>query len=108
MSTVSNKVKDYHGHPNYNMVYVALLILLGVSYLTEYIQMPMLAMTILFGTAFIKAWLVISNFMHLKYEPVVMWLIPVSGVGCLLTLYILVFPDAQLVGHLHKLVLLPY
>ena len=105
---MSQKVKEYHGHPNYTMVYGVLLILLGVSYLTEYIHMPLLAMTILFGTAFIKAWLVISNFMHLKYEPVVMWLIPGSGVACLVILYLLVFPDAQLFAHLQKMVLLPY
>jgi len=105
---MSNNVKDYHGHPNYTLVYGVLVVLLGLSYLSDFIEMPMLAMTVLFGTAIIKAWLVISNFMHLKYEPAVMWLIPGSGVACLLVLYILVFPDAQLVGHLHKLVLMPY
>ncbi|MDH5657074.1 MAG: cytochrome C oxidase subunit IV family protein [Spirochaetia bacterium] len=105
---MSQNVKEYHGHPNYTLVYGILVALLGLSYLSDFIEAPIFAMTLLFGTAFIKAWLVISNFMHLKYEHWVMWLIPGSGVACLIILYVLVFPDAQLVGLWHEMVLMPY
>jgi len=107
-SQQAQKVTEYHGHPNYFKVYIALVVLLFVSLGTDLIHMRGLALTILWATALVKAWLVAQNFMHLKYEPWVMKLIPISGVLCLIVFYLSVFPDAQLVQLNHELKLLPW
>lgn len=89
--------KDYHGHPNYFMVYVWLLILFAISLLVDFFDNKTLAVFIIFATAFIKMMLVVANFMHLKYEPKTFWVIPIFGAICILSFILLVYPDVTIV-----------
>jgi heme/copper-type cytochrome/quinol oxidase subunit 4 len=60
---------DYHGHPQYGKVLIALLALLSLSLLAGYIFSPGIAIALIFATATWKVAMVMRNFMHLKYEP---------------------------------------
>lgn len=87
--------KDYHGHPNYFLVYISLMAFFGVSLMADYLGNHMLAIYLIFGTAFIKMVLVISNFMHLKFEPKSFWLLPIFGAFTILAFIFLVYPDVN-------------
>ena len=65
--------KDYHGHPDYLKVYKALLFLFGISLVVGYFTSPMAAVALIFVAAIIKTALVVGNFMHLKFEPWLLW-----------------------------------
>ena len=55
-------------HPNYQKIYVALLILLVVSVAGPFVGIKWVTLIAAFGVAVVKADLVIQNFMHLKWE----------------------------------------
>ena len=65
---------DYHGHPNYQKVFISLLVLFGISLVVGYIFSPVEAIILIFLTAIWKTALVMRNFMHLKYEPLLIWI----------------------------------
>lgn len=65
---------DYHGHPNYGKILISLLVLFGISLVVGYIFSPSLAISIIFAVAVWKTALVVRNFMHLKFEPLVIWI----------------------------------
>ena len=69
------KENDYHGHPNYLRVFIMLLLLLGVSLLGDFISSTLFLILLVFGTALIKASMVVGSFMHLKYENSFVWII---------------------------------
>ncbi|MCB1191305.1 MAG: cytochrome C oxidase subunit IV family protein [Leptospiraceae bacterium] len=89
--------KDYHGHPNYFMVYVWLLVFFVVSLLSDFFENHTLAVFLIFSTAFVKMLLVVANFMHLKYEPKAFWVIPIFGAICIVSFLLLVYPDITMV-----------
>jgi len=67
---------DYHGHPNYVMVFLALLVALAVSMLPNFLgwsTTPGWFLITVFVVAAGKAFLVAGNFMHIKYEPKLLW-----------------------------------
>lgn len=66
---------DYHGHPDYSKVYLLLLVLFGASLVVGYFFSPTLAIAMIFITAVLKTGLVVNNFMHLKYEPYLLWIV---------------------------------
>ncbi|MBI4245154.1 MAG: cytochrome C oxidase subunit IV family protein [Planctomycetes bacterium] len=73
-------------HPNYVLIWFILVILTIISILIgKYIDNHVLKVTLLFVNAAIKAVLVALNFMHLKFEKVVV----ISLVVVPLTLFIL-------------------
>lgn len=84
---------DYHGHPNYFKVYLALLVFFGVSLVIVYFLPLHLAVTVVFIIALVKAWLVVANFMHLKYEPNLVVLAVLLVGFVLLAFFWGVFPD---------------
>jgi caa(3)-type oxidase subunit IV len=84
---------DYHGHPNYVGVWAALVALLGASLAIGWLGGRRLAVALVFGLATVKALLVLGNFMHLRWEPKLVWGIAGFGVLCLLFLYFGVRPD---------------
>jgi len=89
--------QDYHGHPNYFRIYLYLMAFFVISLLAAYIPNQMLMLIVIFGTALIKSVLVIGKFMHLKWEPVLLW-IAVGIIFFVLTAFFLgVFPDINLV-----------
>ncbi|MFQ5788505.1 MAG: cytochrome C oxidase subunit IV family protein [Thermodesulfobacteriota bacterium] len=69
--------KEQHKHPNYVLVWGVLCILTGVSILTAFLLNPRhnvdlrtITVLILFTVAWIKAALVALNFMHLRFESI--------------------------------------
>ena len=88
---------DYHGHPNYFRIYVYLMLLFVVSLLAAMIPNQMLMLIVIFGTALIKSVLVIGKFMHLKWEPVLLWISVGIVIFVLLTFFLGVIPDITFV-----------
>lgn len=87
--------QDYHGHPNYTMVLITLLVLMGLSIVVD-MALPdsrVLALVLIFGLASAKAFLVMQNFMHLKYEPKIVDLFPYLSIACILIFFFGVAPD---------------
>lgn len=93
--TSSNQIShpDYHGHPNYFMVWVTLLVVFFISLGLNELGHRALAVTLIFTLAIVKAILVLGNFMHLRWEPRLLWGILVFAVLCLAFLYFGVAPD---------------
>jgi cytochrome c oxidase subunit IV len=85
--------KDYHGHPNYFKVYIALLVFFGISLVVVSLLPLHLAVAVIFLIALVKAGLVVANFMHLKYEPFLVLLAVLCVIFILLALFWGVFPD---------------
>ena len=91
------KEKDYHGHPNYNKVFIALIILLIISLLVGYFASPFFAVLLVLFTAIIKALLVMSNFMHLKFEAKLIWVAVALFVFVVFAFFWGVFSDITIV-----------
>jgi caa(3)-type oxidase subunit IV len=90
--------KDYHGHPKYTRIYFMLLILFAVSLAAGYLD-PMLSVFLIFATAIIKTALVVGNFMHLKFEPVYVWVAVGVFLFIVLALYFGMYLDFVVVNH---------
>ncbi len=58
-----------HSEKHYIRVYLILLVLLIVSILGPELEIQILTLVTAFGIAFVKAWMVIKNFMHLTVQP---------------------------------------
>lgn len=66
-------------HVNYKKIYVILLVLLAISIAGPTLGIPWLTLITAFGIAIVKATLVVNNFMHLKWERVIMkWVLLAS------------------------------
>lgn len=88
---------DYHGHPGYGKVFLTLLALFGISLLLGYFVSPILAIALIFILAVVKTALVMLNFMHLKYEPIFIWMAVGVVVLILFAFYFGVLPDVTTV-----------
>lgn len=84
---------DYHGHPRYGKILVRLMILLSVSLIVGFLFSPLLAVTLIFATAIWKTALVMNYFMHLKYEPLLIWIVIASVIFILFMFFFGVYPD---------------
>ncbi|NNM94120.1 MAG: cytochrome C oxidase subunit IV family protein [Bacteroidia bacterium] len=84
---------EYHGHPNYGRVLFTLLALLSLSLVIGYIFSPALAITFIFATAVWKTALVMRNFMHLKYEPLFLFIVIAAVLLILFAFFMGVYPD---------------
>ena len=58
-----------HAHPNYVKIWGILLVLLVVSIVGPLFEIQVVTLVTAFGIAFVKAYLVVKNFMHLNVEP---------------------------------------
>ncbi|HHH53613.1 MAG TPA: hypothetical protein ENK91_08140 [Bacteroidetes bacterium] len=90
-------LNDYHGHPNYLKVYIALLLLFGISLVASYLDSFMLMVVIVFVVSCLKALLVINYFMHLRWEPVPLQIIIYMALFALTALIIGVYFDVTAV-----------
>lgn len=88
---------DYHGHPDYSRIFLSLAALFGISLLIGYFTSAKVAVILIFLTAIIKAALVVRNFMHLKYEPKLIWVTVAIAVFIFLVFYFGVLPDITLI-----------
>lgn len=69
---------DEH-HTDYKKIYFTLLVLLVISVLGPEIGILWVTLITAFGIAFVKAYLVVQNFMHLRPEKVIVkWILAVS------------------------------
>ena len=91
-----SETKDYHGHPNYNAIFVALVVLMLASVGADMMEGTM-GKIVIFALSTVKAYLVIANFMHLKYEPVLVDLFPYLSVALMIVLFFGVAPDTLLI-----------
>ena len=91
------KENDYHGHPNYFKVYLALLLLFGVSLIASYLDNFLIMVLIVFIVSTIKAMLVLNYFMHLKWEPIPLQIIIYMALFALAALIIGVYFDVTAV-----------
>lgn len=85
--------QDYHGHPKYGKVFLWLLILLTFSLVVGFFTSPLIAVILIFIVAVIKSGMVVANFMHLKFEPKLLWLLVGIAIFIFLAFYFGVFPD---------------
>ena len=77
-------------------VWVCLIVLTGMEVYMGYIDLEVKVMlTVLIGLSIIKAWLIMSWFMHLKYEKrsLTLWLIPAT-VFCIGMMLLVFFWDS--------------
>ncbi len=88
---------DYHGHPAYAKVFLSLILLFGLSLVIGYFTSAKVAVALIFLTAVIKAALVVGNFMHLKYEPKLIWVAVGIALFIFLAFYFGVLPDITLI-----------
>ncbi len=84
-------------------VWVGLVAITGFEVFLAYAHFlrPELMLTILLGLSVIKAALIMSYFMHLKFErlSLVLWLVP-ALVFCICMMLILFFPDSGRLLHM--------
>lgn len=97
VSSHTQEHSDYHGHPNYFAVWITLMILMFGSLMLAELGSRVLAISLIFSLAIVKAILVLGQFMHLKWEPRMLWGIVAFGFLCLIILYFGVFPDIVMV-----------
>lgn len=91
------KDNDYHGHPNYLKIYIALLIFFTISLISAYIPNFKVMVVFVFVSSTIKALLVLNLFMHLKWEPRVLQILIYMALFTLSALIIGVYMDIPMV-----------
>ena len=85
---------DYHGHPNYIVVGVVLVIALIISIIPAFTGITkVIVIIVAFGIALFKAIMVIANFMHIRYEPRLLIGLVGFALFVLLAFFFGVWPD---------------
>lgn len=97
MEPTKTTAPEYHGHPNYFLVFIALIVLFGVSLALGYLPNHTLAIALIFILAVAKTYLVAGFFMHLKYESWVIIALPGLAVFLAIILFAFVYPDITIV-----------
>jgi len=87
------KKQDYHGHPNYLAIYISLLVLFAITVFASLISNPLIVFIVVFTISTIKGILVLLYFMHLKWEPLLVWLLLGFALMTLLFLTLGLYPD---------------
>jgi cytochrome c oxidase subunit 4 len=85
-------------------VWVALLAMTGLEVFLAYERLRVAMMlTILMGLSIVKSVLIMSYFMHLKFEKLslILWLIP-ALIFCICMIMIFFFPDSVRLMHLRQ------
>jgi len=81
-------------HPNYTAVWLWLLALLGVGLAASLLPGGrVVALAVVFATAFVKALLVALNFMHLRFETKTLGWIAVTPLAIATLLVFVLLPD---------------
>ena len=89
--------KDYHGHPDYFRIYLYLMAFFIISLLAALIPNQTLMLLVVFGTALIKSVLVVGKFMHLSWEPILLWISVGIVIFVLIAFFLGVIPDITFV-----------
>jgi len=81
-------------HPNYTAVWLWLLGLMGLGVAASFLPGGRtFAVVVIFAVAFIKAILVAANFMHLRFEPPLIYAFVLIPLLFLVVLAAALFPD---------------
>ncbi len=81
-------------HPNYTAVWLWLLALLGLGVASSFLPGGRtFAVLVILATAFAKAILVALNFMHLRFEPALIYTLVLIPLLFLVVLAAALFPD---------------
>lgn len=81
-------------HPSYVMIWVGLVALVAASLMASFLPGGRtVAVTFIFVVAAVKAMLVALNFMHLRFEPRLIYAIALVPVAFVLVLIAALFPD---------------
>ena len=81
-------------HPNYVKIWVWLLVLMAVSLVATLLPGGRaVAVIVIFAAALAKALLVALNYMHLRFEPRLIYAIALIPVLFVLVLAVALFPD---------------
>lgn len=89
------KTEAAHRHPNYVLIYLALLALLAVSLLGPMLGILLVTIVTAFGVAVVKATMVAAYFMHLNIERRYVWYILLTMLVFMLVLFAGVAPDVM-------------
>lgn len=93
MSQETSVEPEHHSIP-YVQIWASLVFALALSLFIGEMTAPVIGIVMIYTIAFVKAYLVVANFMHLKFEPkFVLWILG----GAVLALYFFFFgtvPDA--------------
>jgi cytochrome c oxidase subunit IV len=95
---------DVGHHKTFVIVWAWLLALTGVEVFLAYLRLaPVLMLTILVGLSLIKAALIVSYFMHLRFERLGLFLLLVPAmVFCICMMLIMFFPDSVRLLHMRQ------
>jgi cytochrome c oxidase subunit 4 len=86
-----------HRHPNYVAIWVWLLLLLGVGLVASFLPGGRtVAVTVIFATAVVKALLVALNYMHLRFEPRLIYALALVPLLFAAVLVVALLPDFAL------------
>ena len=89
----ANENMEYHGHPNYFMIWVLLLVTFTASLVMGMFFSPLVTVVSAFAVAFLKAYFVLDYFMHLKWEPKFFWGLLIFSVLVMVFLFVGLYPD---------------
>ena len=89
-------MSDAHEHPNYLKVWYWLLILLVISTVGPMLEIQAVTLVTAFGIAIVKSYMVAANFMHLKFEKRIIWLLLLMSVCLLGVFFFGVAPDVMM------------
>ena len=84
-----------HGHINYVKIWAWLVVLLAVSVAGPELEIFWVTMVTAFGIAFVKAYMVAKNFMHISLEPRFVTYIVVTALVFMLLFFAAVAPDVM-------------
>jgi len=98
MSTAAHELHEHVGASVKENVaiWIGLVAITGLEVFLAYIELrPMLMLSILVVLSLIKAAMIMSYFMHLKFEKfqLVLWLVP-AMIFCIMMMLIFFFPDS--------------
>ena len=81
-------------HPNYTAIWLWLVALLGLGVAASFLPGGRtFAVLVIFAIAFVKAILVAANFMHLRFEPLLIYALVLIPLLFLVVLAAALFPD---------------
>ncbi len=105
MSTEAHAAEAHGASVGTNLaIWIGLVAITGLEVFLAYMELrPPVMLTILIGLSLVKAAMIMSYFMHLKFEKfsLVLWLVP-AMIFCICMMMIFFFPEAYRVLELGR------
>lgn len=86
---------DSHSPKHYIRIWGILLVLLVISIVGPFLEILLVTLITAFGIAFVKAYLVAKNFMHLDVEKPIVWYALATSLVFMVLLFAGVAPDVM-------------